>query len=163
VRHTQPLNAEESGNCPSCNKPLSKDRSKQLTWLANGFCALVIVSALTSVYMVRNPDVYRRLLPSVSAPPTSNIALHTPSVPYAPIAHNTNGVTATQFKSLKVGMNYKQVRKIMGSEGTRTGKTEIEGVPTSMYLWQNLNGSNVSVEMRSNKLALKTNFHITPK
>jgi hypothetical protein len=155
MHQTQPIDTEEFGNCPTCDRPLSKDRSTQLTWLVNGFCALVVFGALVSIYMVRNPDIYRRLLPSVSAP--------APSTPSASIAHNANGVTATQFKNLKVGMNYKQVRKIMGSEGTRTGKTEIAGVPTSMYLWQNSNGSNVNVEMRRDKLAFKTSFHIMPK
>ena len=163
MQYAQPLDAKELGNCPTCNKPLSKDRTNQLTWLANGFCALVIIGGLTIVYMVRNPEVYRRLLPSASVPSTPNIAFRAPSTSYAAIAHNTNSVTAEQFKKLKVGMNYNQVSKIMGSEGTRTGKTAVAGVPTSMYLWQNPNGSNVGVEMRGNKLAFKTNFHIDPK
>lgn len=68
----------------------------------------------------------------------------------------TPAVTMAQFKALKTGMTYDQVKKVMGSPGEETSNSSVAGVTMQMYSWGNLNGSNMILTFTNGKLDSKT-------
>jgi hypothetical protein len=67
-------------------------------------------------------------------------------------------VTMEEFKKIKNGMTYEEVVKIIGFEGTEMSSTEIGGIKTIMYSWQNDDGSNMNAMFQNNKLNTKAQF-----
>lgn len=67
-------------------------------------------------------------------------------------------VTMEEFKKIKNGMTYEEVVEIIGFEGTEMSSTEIGGIKTIMYSWQNDDGSNMNAMFQNNKLNTKAQF-----
>jgi septal ring-binding cell division protein DamX len=55
-------------------------------------------------------------------------------------------------------VTYEEVVKIIGFEGTEMSSTEIGGIKTIMYSWQNDDGSNMNAMFQNNKLNTKAQF-----
>jgi len=63
------------------------------------------------------------------------------------------------YSRLKTGMNYEQVVKILGKEGTELSSTEFAGVKTVMYKWDGEGfGANMNAMFQRNKLTTKAQF-----
>jgi hypothetical protein len=72
----------------------------------------------------REPDAPpRRVKPPVPEPP-------------APAAANKN-ITMEKYGQLRNGMSYAQVCRILGKQGTEISSSELGGISTVMYSWQN--------------------------
>ncbi len=157
---TQPTDSRQFGLCPSCNRPLSKDRSKQLTWVVNGLAAFFVLLALGFVWCARNPfAIQNALAPFVSVTPGEVVTVVAPDTLIA----GGKKVTFKQFQSLRIGMNLQQVRQVLGTSGVCCTTGRVEGISTSLYQWQNRDGSNISVEFRADKLAFKANMGLKPR
>lgn len=160
VTRPQPTNCGHFGLCPSCNRPLSKDRSKQLTWIANGFAAFFVLLALGFVWCVRNPyAIQNALAPFASVTPGKVVTVAAPDTLIA----GTKPVTFKQFQSLRIGMSLQQARRILGTPGVCCATERIEGASTSLCQWQNRDGSNISAEFRDGKLAFKASLGLKPR
>jgi hypothetical protein len=155
------------GLCPCCGKPLSQMRDRQIAWFVNSFCLFFTLAAMAVVWYVRDPSPFYTVIE-----PLRHISrMNTPSVnttspnsrPFSgTVQHNTRSVTFQQYLQLKRGMRYREVSHIMGSKGTLTSRTRDARVLTQVYHWQNPNGSNLSVEFRRSKLAVKARFKLEP-
>lgn len=157
---TQPADDQKFGLCPSCNRPLSKDRSRQLTWVVNGLAVFFVLLALGFVWCARNPYALQNALaPFVSVAPGKVVTVAAPDT----LLKSNSRVTFKQFRSLRAGMSLEQARRVLGTPGVCCGTERVEGVSTSLYQWQNRDGSNISVEFRADKLAFKTNFGLKPR
>jgi hypothetical protein len=66
--------------------------------------------------------------------------------------------TMEEFKKIKNGMTHEEAVKITGFEGTEMSSTEIGGIKTVMYSWENDDGSNMNAMFQSNKLNTKAQF-----
>ncbi|MFD1424671.1 DUF3862 domain-containing protein [Laceyella tengchongensis] len=75
-----------------------------------------------------------------------------------PAVKENDEVTMEEFKKIKNGMTYEEVVKIIGFEGTEMSSTEIGGIKTIMYSWQNDDGSNMNAMFQNNKLNTKAQF-----
>ncbi|WP_232337641.1 DUF3862 domain-containing protein [Thermoactinomyces sp. CICC 23799] len=75
-----------------------------------------------------------------------------------PAVKEKDEVTMEEFKKIKNGMTYEEVVKIIGFEGTEMSSTEIGGIKTIMYSWQNDDGSNMNAMFQNNKLNTKAQF-----
>lgn len=71
---------------------------------------------------------------------------------------DAEAIKLSEFASLKNGMTYKQVVKILGKEGTPTGDNELAGYKTEMYSWENSNASNIQCMFQNGKLMQKNQF-----
>jgi hypothetical protein len=68
--------------------------------------------------------------------------------------------TAAKYKSLKAGMSYSQVVKIMGCEGEELSSSEMAGFKTVMVAWSgkgNL-GANMNAMFQNDELINKAQF-----
>ncbi|WP_232335511.1 DUF3862 domain-containing protein [Thermoactinomyces sp. CICC 10735] len=75
-----------------------------------------------------------------------------------PAVKEKDEVTMEEFKKIKNGMTYEEVVEIIGFEGTEMSSTEIGGIKTIMYSWQNDDGSNMNAMFQNNKLNTKAQF-----
>ncbi|AUS08335.1 hypothetical protein C1X05_05485 [Laceyella sacchari] len=75
-----------------------------------------------------------------------------------PAVKENDEVTMEEFKKIKNGMTYEEVVKIIGFEGTEMSSSEIGGIKTIMYSWQNDDGSNMNAMFQNNKLNTKAQF-----
>jgi hypothetical protein len=155
------------GVCPACNKPLSKTADARIARLVNSICLVIGVMALMLVWSLRNPGQVQQQMQVALSPWRTAWASGRQSGAGVyggrrRAHHNVRQVTARQFHRLKPAMNYRRVKSILRASGTRTGQTRAAGVLTEIYLWQNPDGSNVSVVFRNHKLAAKAQFHLEP-
>lgn len=67
-------------------------------------------------------------------------------------------VTLEKYNQIKNGMTYKEVVKIIGFEGTEDSQSEVGGIKTVMYTWQNDDGSNMNATFQNGKLVEKAQF-----
>ena len=70
----------------------------------------------------------------------------------------STNITKEKYQSVKTDMTYEQVEQILGSSGDELGRSEIAGVETVMYMWQNKDGSNMNAMFQNGKLAMKSQF-----
>jgi Domain of Unknown Function with PDB structure (DUF3862) len=75
-----------------------------------------------------------------------------------PAVKENDEVTMEEFNKIKNGMTYEEVVKIIGFEGTEMSSSEIGGIKTIMYSWQNDDGSNMNAMFQNNKLNTKAQF-----
>ncbi|SMP05774.1 protein of unknown function [Laceyella tengchongensis] len=75
-----------------------------------------------------------------------------------PAVKENDEVTMEEFKKIKNGMTYEEVVKIIGFEGTEMSSSELGGIKTIMYSWQNDDGSNMNAMFQNNKLNTKAQF-----
>lgn len=69
------------------------------------------------------------------------------------------GVTMEKFTSIKEGMTYEEVVKILGSEGEVTSSNEIAGIKTVMYQWKGTTlGANMNATFQDGKMMSKAQF-----
>jgi hypothetical protein len=67
-------------------------------------------------------------------------------------------ITMAKFNSLKTGMSYAQVVKILGEEGKEQSRSDIGGMTTVMYMWQNPTGGNMNAMFQRGALNMKAQF-----
>ncbi|SFJ71288.1 DUF3862 domain-containing protein [Thermoflavimicrobium dichotomicum] len=80
------------------------------------------------------------------------------SQPADPDSEEKKEVTMKKFKKIKNGMSYEEVVRIIGFEGTEMSSSEVAGIKTVMYSWQNEDGSNMNAMFQNNKLTSKAQF-----
>ncbi len=69
------------------------------------------------------------------------------------------GVTMEKFTSIKEGMTYEEVVKILGSEGEVTSSNELAGIKTVMYQWKGTTlGANMNATFQDSKMVSKAQF-----
>jgi hypothetical protein len=76
-----------------------------------------------------------------------------------------NVVSANAYSRITTGMSYRQVRSIIGSPGEEIARNHMDGVPgvmpsvvTTMYAWQNADGSNMNAMFQNDRLISKAQF-----
>ncbi|MFZ0887371.1 MAG: DUF3862 domain-containing protein [Candidatus Binataceae bacterium] len=77
-----------------------------------------------------------------------------PQSPFAPAAI----VTKSQYDQISEGMTYKQVAAIIGHPGSEVSRSDLAGMSTVMYSWQNSSGSNMSAMFQNDQLVSKSQF-----
>jgi hypothetical protein len=152
-------NDDPLGLCETCGNSLSKSKDKQLAFICNGIAVFFVLLAMLAVAYVFSPASFagftaRFKTQDVTVPiPTKQVVLEA-------LYHNSSDVTMKHFLKLKAGMKYEEVCQITGSEGTLVGNSKVSGVTNKFYLWQNPSGSNMGVEFRNGKLAVKTRYNL---
>ncbi|RYX82135.1 hypothetical protein EON83_20665 [bacterium] len=135
------------------------NKDKQLTMMVNGACVFIIVTAVAFMGFAR----MRLSAPKTTAAAQTS-ASEVPIIRSVQLSangyHNTRNLNADKFKRLKMGMNYAQVLSVIGSKGSLTAQMKEKGVSTDVYLWQNPNGSNVSVGFRRDRLVFKSSYKL---
>ena len=74
-----------------------------------------------------------------------------PSIPFSP----PPVVSFIEFSQLRDGMTYTEAATVIGASGTLTAKSDIAGISTISYSWQNSDGSNAIVMFQNDKLIMK--------
>lgn len=77
-----------------------------------------------------------------------------PQSPFAPAAI----VTKSQYDQISDGMTYEQVASIIGHSGNEMSRSDLGGIDTVMYLWQNSNGSSMNAMFQNDRLESKAQF-----
>jgi hypothetical protein len=74
----------------------------------------------------------------------------------------SNVVSLADYNQIQTGMSYTQVESIIGSPGTETAHTHMDGVSGVMpsiddviYSWQNADGSNMLAMFQNDRLTTK--------
>jgi len=67
-------------------------------------------------------------------------------------------VTLKEFNEIKTGMTYDEVVKIIGFKGEEGSMTELGGIKTIMYTWNNPDFSNMNATFQNDKLVSKAQF-----
>lgn len=67
-------------------------------------------------------------------------------------------ITMSKFEQVKEGMSYEQVKEIIGDSGAVISSSELGGVKTVMYQWQNPSGANMNAMFQNGKLVNKAQF-----
>lgn len=75
----------------------------------------------------------------------------------------TEIITFEEFQKIEVGMSYREVVQIIGTEGEEISRNKTQGVPgvvdsfeTVMYQWINENGTGMNAIFQNNKLFQKS-------
>lgn len=68
-------------------------------------------------------------------------------------------VTLDNYKKINMGMNYKQVKSILG-EGQLASQTSLDGDENEMYEWINDDGSNMNITFEDGKVNTKTQIEL---
>jgi hypothetical protein len=71
-------------------------------------------------------------------------------------SHSQFGLAA--FNSLETGMSYDAAVAAIRRKGTEISRSELGGVSTVMYSWQNPDGSNMNAMFQSGRLVSKAQF-----
>jgi Domain of Unknown Function with PDB structure (DUF3862) len=67
-------------------------------------------------------------------------------------------VTYEEYKKIKNGMSYDEVKKIIGQDGEEISNTSAGGFKTVMYQWMNADGTNAEVMFQNDKVDTKSQF-----
>jgi Domain of Unknown Function with PDB structure (DUF3862) len=67
-------------------------------------------------------------------------------------------VTYEEYKKIKNGMSYDEVKKIIGQDGEEISNTSAGGFKTVMYQWMNADATNVEVMFQNGKVDTKSQF-----
>lgn len=67
-------------------------------------------------------------------------------------------VTLAEYKQVREGMTYEQVRNIIGAAGEELSRSDLAGYTTVMYSWSNPNGSNMNAMFQNGRLVNKAQF-----
>ncbi len=91
--------------------------------------------------------------PSSSSNPASSMpASDTPSA-------QESGVTMANYNRIQTGMNYEQVKAILGKDGTEMSSNNIAGIKDVMYQWTGDGfGANMNAMFQNDKLVQKAQF-----
>lgn len=72
---------------------------------------------------------------------------------------NGDDITMAQFEKVQTGMNYDQVKQILGREGRLLSQSSIMGETSTMYMWLNKGGANLNISFNSSGVVdSKTQF-----
>lgn len=63
-----------------------------------------------------------------------------------------------QFNQIQTGMTFEQVTAAIGSGGTKTAESNIAGISTEAYSYQNADGSNMQLMFQNGALIQKAQF-----
>jgi len=69
--------------------------------------------------------------------------------------------TKGMYDQIENGMSYNEVVQILGQEGEQISSSDIEGYSTEMYMWQNLDGSNLNIVIQNGIVSMKNQFGLT--
>lgn len=92
--------------------------------------------------------------PVPSAPPAPAPA-YRPAPAY--VAPSTR-FSMSQYDRLSTGIAYSQAQSILGSPGQELSSSDIAGIKTVMYAWQNPDGSNLNAMFQNDQLMMKAQF-----
>lgn len=67
-------------------------------------------------------------------------------------------VTAAAFASIREGMTYAEVQRLIGAPGVELSRLSIAGYTTVIYMWSNADGSNMNAVFRNGDLVAKAQF-----
>ncbi|HXG73164.1 MAG TPA: hypothetical protein VNJ04_21440 [Gemmatimonadaceae bacterium] len=67
-------------------------------------------------------------------------------------------VTAAEYGSLQDGMSYEEAVRIIGTAGTEASRSNVVGITTLLYSWQNPDGSNMNAMFQNDKLVTKAQY-----
>jgi hypothetical protein len=140
--------------CKFCHKALGITPGKIfMTFITGavclglGGCGLMLVAGMIGLSNMSHPSSNSS---TTSGGEVANV------VPAAQVLmEQPPSITAKQFMSLKNGMTYKQVCKVLGREGELQSENELAGYRTSMYSWSNGNLSNMNAMFQNGKMMQK--------
>lgn len=71
---------------------------------------------------------------------------------------NTSGenITMKQFEQVNIGMNYEQVKNILGRDGFLLSQSNIMDMESSIYVWMNNGGANMNITFSNGVVDGKT-------
>ena len=75
----------------------------------------------------------------------------------SPLSRPQN-VTLAEYARIKEGMNYSQVCRIIGVQGTEISRSSLAGITTVMYSWTNGDYSNMNAMFQNDRLVTKAQF-----
>lgn len=61
-------------------------------------------------------------------------------------------VSMEKYNRVQSGMSYSDVVGIMGSSGQEVSSSDMMGITTKMYVWQNPSGSNMNAMFQNDRL-----------
>jgi hypothetical protein len=64
----------------------------------------------------------------------------------------------SQYSRIEMGMSGADVLAVMGDGGREMSHSEIAGISTAMYMWQNADGSNMNVMIQNGRVVNKAQF-----
>lgn len=67
-------------------------------------------------------------------------------------------ITAEEYAQISSGMTYEQVVEIIGEPGEEISSSDVAGISTVAYSWQNFNGSNAMLMFQDDALIQKSQF-----
>lgn len=74
-------------------------------------------------------------------------------------------VTKSEYESIRDGMSYTEVSRIIDNNGEEISSSKVEGIPgimpttsIKMYMWKNSDGSNMNAIFENNRLVNKAQF-----
>jgi len=67
-------------------------------------------------------------------------------------------VTKAMYDEIEPGMTYEQVVNILGFDGEERTTSELSGIRTTIYVWQNRSGSNMHLTFQNGQLTLKAQY-----
>ena len=74
------------------------------------------------------------------------------------VSNDNKRITKSMYDRIKNGMSYSQVVSIVGQKGKELSRSEMEGISTVIYMWQNDDGSNMNVMFQNGKVIQKAQF-----
>jgi hypothetical protein len=78
----------------------------------------------------------------------------------APVAAAAPAVTKAKYDQLRTGMKYAEAAKILGSPGEEMSSSQLAGIKTAMYRWQNDDFSSLTAMFQNDKLVTKSQFRL---
>lgn len=139
-------------------KPLPK------IWLKTRLAAVLaivlsVVSCGIGGSMLPAADLEGQTEPSNEAPQNAATATdQAEKKAEAPRAPRRNGITMDEYTRLSTGMTYEQAVEIIGEPGEEMSRSDLAGISTVAYTWQNRGGSNAMLMFQNDELVQKSQF-----
>ena len=141
-------------------KPARSSGGKVLLWIGGILAAVVVLcggGAIGFVYYLGNQQANTRQSNApVATPTTERRPGTTPSPSSSSTPDSKNDVTKAQFDAIKVGMDRKEVEKIMGSAGEEYYSGVGGGISFVSMKWVGQKFKTIFVSYRDNKVTSKT-------
>lgn len=91
--------------------------------------------------------------PRESVTPEATLAADRPVL----LAQRTQ-ITMSMYERIATRMTYEEVLRILGSPGQELSRSDLAGITTVMYMWQNRDGSNMNVMLQNGRVVQKAQF-----
>ena len=67
-------------------------------------------------------------------------------------------LTMAKFHKIRDGMTMKQVIAVLGRKGKLQSHVAVGGLVTEMYMWQNPDGTNMTIQLQGDRVVVKAQF-----